>query len=136
MPVVAAKKAVEISRSNNPKAAILEAIGDLSGEEILFNNILVATYIRPERTRGGILLPQSATDEDQYQGKVGLVLKKGPDAFVSDDNIDFGTQNVEVGDWVVYRVGDGWPLAIRSTACRMITDRSIRMRIKNPEDIF
>lgn len=136
MAVIAAQKNVNISRAINTKEGILEAIGDISGEEILFNNILVGIYIRPEKTRGGILLPQSATDEDNYQGKVGLVLKKGADAFKSDENIDFGTQNVEVGDWVVFRVGDGWPLAIRGTACRMITDRAIRMKIKNPEDIF
>lgn len=136
MPVIAAQKNLQISRAPDTKEAILAAIGDLSTEEILFNNILVGIYMRPEKTKTGLFLPQSATDEDSFQCKVGLVLKKGTDAFVSDDNIDFGTQNVDPGDWVVYRVGDGWPLTIRGTACRMITDRAIRMKVKNPEDIF
>lgn len=136
MPVVSASKIIQLSQAKDPKKAILEAIGDLSGEELFHNQILVVTYVRPEKTAGGIIRPQENVGEDEYQGKVGLVVKKGKSAFISDGEQDFLGQDVEIGDWVVYRVGDGWALTIRGTPCRILTDRTIRMKIKNPEDIF
>ena len=136
MPVVSASKIIQLSQAKDPKKAILQAIGDLSGEELFHNQILVVTYVRPEKTAGGIIRQQENVGEDEYQGKVGLVVKKGKSAFISDGEQDFLGQDVEIGDWVVYRVGDGWALTIRGTPCRILTDRTIRMKIKNPEDIF
>jgi co-chaperonin GroES (HSP10) len=136
MPVVSAQKITQLSQAKDPKTAMLEAIGDTSGEELFHNQILVVTYVRPEKTTGGIIRPQTNVGEDEYQGKVGLVVKKGKTAFVSDDEQDFKDQDVDVGDWVVYRVGDGWALTIRGTPCRILTDRTIRMKVKSPEDIF
>lgn len=136
MAVVTAKKTTQISLASDPKQAILDAVGDLSTIDIFHNQILVGIYVRPEKTSGGIIRPQGNVEEDEYQGKVGLVVKKGPSAFLDNDDDDFQGQNVEVGDWVVFRVGDGWQVNIRDTACRILTDRTIRMRIKNPGDIF
>jgi len=136
MNLVAAKNTKIISESQDPKQAILDCIGDLSHIEIFHNQILVGTYVRPNITKGGILRPDVNVKEDEYQGKVGLVLKKGPAAFLDTDLENFLGQNVEVGDWVVYRIGDGWPLTIRDTACRVLTDRTIRIRTKEPSDIY
>jgi co-chaperonin GroES (HSP10) len=136
MSLVAAKNTKTISEAKDPKQAIIELVGDLSHVEIFHNQILVATYVRPSMTKGGILRPDINVKEDEYQGKVGLVLKKGPAAFISGDDGDFMGQNVEIGDWVVYRIGDGWPLTVRDTACRILTDRTIRMRIQDPSDIY
>lgn len=132
MGVAAARKTAELARAKDPKAALLEAVGDLSDERVLYNQILVAVYVRPEITSGGILRPGSNVQEDEYQGKVGLVVKLGPHAFQSEDE-DFGDADIAVGDWVVFRVGDGWSLTVRDTACRMITDRNIRIKTINPE---
>lgn len=136
MAVVTAKKTTQISLASDPKQALLDAVGDLSTFDIFHNQILVAIYVRPEKTAGGIIRPQGNVEEDEYQGKVGLVVKKGPSAFLDNEDDDFQGQNVNEGDWVVFRVGDGWQLTIRDTACRILTDRTIRMRIKNPGDIF
>jgi len=108
-------------------------VGDLGNFDIFHNQILVVTYVRPEKTAGGIIRPGVNVQEDEYQGKVGLVVKVGPTAFLDTEDEDFQGQNVEVGDWVVFRVGDGWQLTIRDTACRILSDRTIRMRIKNRE---
>lgn len=136
MSVISARKTTQIAASNDPKQALLDAVGDLSSFDIFHNQILVAIYVRPDRTKGGIILTDKTIEEDEYQGKVGLVVKKGPSAFVDSEEDDFQGQSVDVGDWVVFRVGDGWQLTIRDTACRILTDRTIRMRIKNPGDIF
>lgn len=135
MGVVTARKTQAISEAADPRKAIQEAVGDLSNYDLFFNQILVGTYVRPEITKGGIIRPNENVKEDEFQGKVGLVLKVGPSAFKSDDE-DFLGQNVEVGDWVVYRASDGWQLTIRDTACRILIDRNIRLRIKDPSDIF
>lgn len=137
MGVVSAKNTIALSMAtSDPKDALFKAVGDLSGYEIFHNQILVAIYVRPEKTAGGIIRPNQNVEEDEYQGKVGLVVKAGPTAFLDSDDLDFQGQTVKVGDWVVFRTGDGWQLTIRDTACRILTDRTIRMRIKNPGDIF
>jgi co-chaperonin GroES (HSP10) len=136
MGVVTARKTAILALASDPKSAMVEAVGDLANYDIFHNQILVVTYIRPERTSGGIIRTSANVDEDEYQGKVGLVVKVGPSAFLDTDDQDFQGQNVKVGDWIVYRAGDGWQLIIRDTACRILTDRTIRMRVKTPGDIF
>lgn len=136
MSVAAARKTSIIAAAKDPKQALFDAVGDLSGYEIFHNQILVAIYVRPNVTAGGILLTDETIKEDEYQGKVGLVVKVGPTAFADSEDTDFKGQNVSVGDWIVFRVGDGWQLTIKDTACRILTDRTVRMKIKNPGDIF
>jgi co-chaperonin GroES (HSP10) len=136
MGVVTARKTAMLAMATDPKKALFDAVGDLSGYDIFHNQILVATYVRPEITAGGIIRPGQNVDEDEYQGKVGLVVKVGPTAFLDTDDQDFCGQSLAPGDWVVYRTGDGWQLTIRDTACRILTDRTIRMRIQSPGDIF
>lgn len=53
----------------------------------LHANVLVATYVRPEKTAGGIIIPGNSIHEDRYQGKVGLVLALGENAYKA------------IGDW-------------------------------------
>src|ERR1700688_2364602 len=107
MGVVTARKTAMLALADDPKKALFEAVGDLSNFDIFHNQILVATYVRPEKTSGGIIRPGQNVDEDEYQGKVGLVVKVGPSAFLNTDEQDFQGQSLLVGDWVVYRTGDG-----------------------------
>lgn len=136
MAVITARKTTQISMSKDPKQGLLDAVGDLSNYDIFHNQILIAVYVRPNVTAGGILLTHTTLKEDEYQGKVGLVVKVGPTAFMDNQEDDFQGQGVSPGDWVVFRTGDGWQLTIRDTACRILTDRTIRMRIKDPGDIY
>lgn|SRR5512139_2907312 len=136
MTVASAIKIGRLSESQDFKTTVWEELGDVSGIEVFLNQILVATYIRSEKTKGGIIRPGINVTEDAYQGKVGLVLKKGPSAFLSDDGTDFLGQTVEVNDYVVYRTGDGWDVTVNGVPCRMLTDKAIKMRIKTPEIIF
>ena len=136
MSVVSARNTQLLSGAQDPKQALFEAVGDISDWKLMHNQILVAIYIRSEKTKGGIIRPGANVQEDEYQGKVGLVVKLGPTAFLDSADESFEGQNVEVGDWVVYRTGDGWQLTIRDTACRILTDRTIRMVVPEPEAIF
>lgn len=137
MSLVIPARAVEaVSKAKDAKTAIEEIVGDLSGVEIFGDYVLVATYIRPEKTRGGVLLPDSVKQEDVWQGKAGLVLKWGPDAFVDHETGLQYDQVVDVGEWCVYFVGDAKALQVNGYPCRLVRDTSIRMKIKNPEAVL
>lgn len=120
----------------DPAKELMDAVGDLSKINVFHNNILCAVYKRPERLASGFYIPESTRKEDEYQGKVVLVLKKGPIAFVDDEKTAFGGQNVEPGDWVVLRSSDGWKLNINGVLCHVIQDVQIKMTIPEPDIAF
>jgi co-chaperonin GroES (HSP10) len=120
----------------DPAKTILDEMGDISGIEIFNNQILCAIYIRPEKTKSGIILTNTTRDEDKWQGKVGLVIKKGPDACVDDTGKWFRNYTIDVGDWVFFRVSDGWSLTVNGVLCRLIDDTDIRGRAPAPDDIY
>jgi co-chaperonin GroES (HSP10) len=120
----------------DPRNELIESIGDISGIKIYNNWILVAVYKRPEKTAGGIILTDNTRKEDEYQGKVGLVVKKGPIAFVDDEKTSFNGQDVELGEWIAFRVSDGWSLEVNGVMCRMLQDTQIRMSIPSPDVIL
>jgi co-chaperonin GroES (HSP10) len=117
------------------KQEIIDEAGDLSEVEVMYNQILVGIWKRPERTKGGIILTDNTRKEDDYQGKVCLVLKMGPAAFQDNDEMHF-TQTAKVGDWVVLRPGDGWQLKVNDRPCRMLLDTSVKMIIPRPEMVY
>lgn len=127
---------MKMLHATDPAAELRAAVGDVSAHELFANQILVAVYKRPEKTATGIYLSDSTRKEDDYQGKVGLVLKMGPQAFVSDSRVDFGDQRVEVGQWIVARPSDGWKLEINGQLCRMIEDTHVKMRVPAPDAVY
>lgn len=136
MSLVAPHATIKKFSESQGKQTILDTIGDLASIQVMQNMVLVATYIRPEKTSGGLYLPDSAKEEDIYQGKVGLVLKLGPTAFVDQEENRFGDLSAKLHDWCVYRVGDAWDLTIRGVHCRLIRDSNIRLVVNDPEEIF
>jgi hypothetical protein len=124
---------------NNPedfKKNVFKILGDLSGVDVMFNMILLAIYIRPEMTAGKIIRPTSNVQEDVWQGKAGLVLKRGPNAFEDDGEYNFHGQTVDVGEWCVFKVGDAWSLNINNVPCRLVRDSNIRLKVKDPGIVF
>lgn len=121
-----------ISTAENPAQAIMDAAGDLSGLEVMGDRVLVGIYMRPEKTKGGIIRPDSNKEEDVYQGKVGLVLKWGPNAFVNPDNGELCEQTIQPGEWGVFMVGDGRQLQVNGLPCRMVKDISFIAKVKDP----
>jgi len=125
----------EVSRSHDPKAGMLAKVGSLKDIDVMYNMVLLAAYVRPERTKGGIIRPGESKEEDIWQGKTGLVLKLGPDAFEDDNDTSFNGQKAEVGEWVVFKGGDAWQLTIGDWPCRLVRDSSIKMKVKDPSII-
>lgn len=128
---------IQMLHEVDPKEALLKQIGDSYQKFDIFNTqVLLAVYIRPEKTKGGIMLANKTRDEDRFQSKVGLILKKGPSAFVDDEGKWFNGLTISEGDWLVFRPSDGWNLTINGVLCRMLDDTSTRMRIQHPDDVY
>lgn len=136
MTVLSASKIEQISQASDPKAAIIKAVGDLSKTRICSDLVLLGTYIRNEKTAGGIIRPKEVLQEDEYQGKVGVVLKSGPMAYGDWEDDDTRGDNAVPGTWVVYAIKDAWPVQINGTACRFIPYDKIRMVIPDPSMVF
>lgn len=131
------KASVAMLHADDPRKDILDKIGDISNLSILHNRILVATYIRPEKTKGGIILTESTRDEDEYQGKVGLVIAIGPRAFVDDEDAKFHGQSVKLGDWVYYHPHDGKQLKIKGVHCRLFAyETQIVGTVEHPDAVW
>jgi co-chaperonin GroES (HSP10) len=120
----------------DPKKDLLKRIGDIKDIEIYNNQILVAVYIRPEKTIGGIIIPDENRNEDKTQGKVGLVLKKGPDAFNDESGQWFKDVKVKDNDWVIFRPSDGWTITVNKVVCRILDDVNVRGRIQHPDQVW
>ena len=108
---------------------------------VQLGDVVVALWARgeEERTPGGIIVPGATRDENIYQGKCGLVLMMGPQAFEDDPDRDppiVWPVKAEVGDWVVFRVSDGWPFLIGEQHCRLVNERGIRMVVDRPDVVF
>ena len=98
-------------------------------------------------------MPEARVQESIYQGKVGLVLALGDEAFRYRDGYAFFSRKKDEsdeaydlrvadltpkrGDWVFYRpIGTLWKCAIKGFACQFVRDVEIKGRILNPDAIF
>ncbi len=127
---------IAMLHEKDPKQVLLEQVGDLSKIEVFNMQVLVAVYIRPEKTKSGLYLSDKARDEDRYQSKVGLIIKKGPTAFVDKDGEWFSGLEIKEGDWIVFRPSDGWNITVNGALCRMLDDMSVRARIEHPDQVW
>lgn len=134
--LASASKIEQISRSTDPKAAILKAVGDLKDQDIFNDLVLVGTYIRNEKTAGGIYRPKETLQEDEFQGKVGLVLKVGPGAYADWEDDASRGRNAQLHTWVVFAIKDTWPAQINGTPCRFVPYERLRMRVTDPALVF
>jgi len=120
----------------DPAKVLNDELGNLDDIQVFNNEVLVAIYVRPEKTNSGIILPGQTRDEDRHQGKVGLVVKMGLQAFDDPNNQWFKGTKVKVGDWVYFRVTDGWSINVHGVSCRMIDDTDIRGVTKYPDAVW
>lgn len=129
----------EIAAASDQRAAILAATASAVKDiDVMRNRVLIATYVIPEKTAGGIIRIDKALDESRFQGKVGLILKKGPGAFKFDSTMDINHPSVEpdIGEWVFYRAADTWECGISGVSCRFIYDDLIVGRVSDPDSIY
>ena len=125
-----------MNHSVDPKKVILDEMGDISKVELFNNQVLVAIYMRPEKTASGILLPGQTRDEDKYQGKAGLVIKLGPNAFGETTDNLFNGVDVNLHDWVYFKPSDVWSITVHGVLCRILDDTAVRGKIDAPDVVW
>lgn len=133
---------VVMMHEEDPRDALLRKVGELPDDIVWKNQVLCAVYERPDvKTRGGLLLPDSNREEDRFQGKVALIIKLGPDAFVDDEKWTFKHKGV-VGDWIWFRTSESHAFTLntefasKGILCRVIDDDQIRGRLPHPDMIW
>lgn len=123
----------------DPGDAIRRELGDVLDDfDIAAQGVLVATYKRPDdiQTTGKILLPHEAVKDDEFQSKVGLVVKLGRRAFMDDEHIQWHGFRCGLGAWVMFRSSDGIRMEVSGVHCRLISDTYLKMKIPHPDAVF
>lgn len=128
--------AMVMSHDTDPRETLVRSLGNLKDVEIFNDQVLCAVYMRPQKTKSGIFLPDQHRDEDRFQSKVGVIVKMGESAFNDDTGVWFKGLRFSIGDWVVYRASDGWSLTINNVLCRLLDDTKIRGRIQHPDTVW
>lgn len=132
--------AMTMVHEKDPRQEIWEKIGNLDEWKVFHNDVLIAVYMRPDQVKlkggGSLYIPDQTRAEDANQGKAGMVLKKGPLAFKSDENFDFCGQDVEPGDWISIWVSDGRKVMVNGVLCRLVADRDIQLGIPRPDAVW
>jgi co-chaperonin GroES (HSP10) len=120
----------------DPANEIMKSIGSLDEFELTGDQVLLGVYIRPEKTKSGIILSDKTRDEDMHQGKAGLVLKTGPIAFKYSEGYAYEGPVPNIGQWVAMWVTDGRKISINSVLCRIVSSEQVRMIIPAPDVVF
>src|SRR5215472_14219819 len=124
----------------DPREELWEKLGDLTDYKVFHNMVLIAVYLRPDTValKGGgkLYLSDQTRAEDANQGKAGMVVMKGPMAFVSDEHFDFKGQDVEPGDWVSIWVSDGRKVNVNGVLCRLVADRDFQLGVPRPDAVW
>lgn len=121
---------------DDQKAMLLAMLGDMSGQQPLGNRVLVATYVTPQVSKGGILFIDKRKDASRFEGKVGLVIAVGAAAFRYDGAFPWEGPRPAVGDWIWYRASDAPERWIKDVSCRTIEDNLIEGITADPSVIY
>jgi len=124
-----------MSHDEDPKQNLLDQLGDISQVELFHNQVLLAVYLRPEKTKSGLILTANHLDEDKYQSKVGLLVKRGPLAFEQDGDW-FTGMTFQDHEWLIFRPSDGWSITVNGVLCRIFDDISIKGRAPHPDSVY
>jgi hypothetical protein len=126
---------------NDPRQFLLDRCALWANRCTVFHNwIITATYFLPdyERFASGqkIYRPETTQDEALWQGKVGLVIAKGPLAFVDDEAVKFRGQDVKIGDWLQYDILEARQFTIEQVHCRRLKDTQVFARWDDPRMVY
>ena len=97
--------------------------------------LLILPFSPPEKTKGGIVIAKQTLEKERIATVVGLVVRKGPDAYSDPDKFPDGPWCKE-GDWVIFGRYAGARFNIDGGDMRLLNDDEILATVNNPEDIL
>lgn len=133
---------VTFQHKTDPRQDILDRLGALPEGVVQFSRILVAVYQPPmvDRTEGGVILTPVMQSEDLeeylWQGKVGLIVAMGSQAYVDDEATKFHGVRNRVGDWVWFRPSNGDACEVNGVFCRVFSESGIFGPIPHPDYVW
>jgi hypothetical protein len=127
--------------ARDPKGFLLDRCSLwLPSCHLMHNLVLCATYYLPPFDILPNGTPWYRTDtshnEALWQGKVGLVIAKGPMAFVDEPGISFHDQDVAIGDWVQWDIHDARQCTFDRIHCRYLKDTQIIAKWDDPRLVY
>lgn len=129
-------------KSGDVRGEHLRFLGDISGIEVFGDLVMVMSFAERTKTGGGIILTDQTHEEARFQGKSGLVVAVGPQAFVDDARATFAGQSVQPGDWVMTRPSDGLEFAKvcddqrGAVTLRLFRDVHIQAKLADPRLVW
>ena len=96
--------------------------------------VLVKPVSIKNKTKGGILLPDSTKDDIAYLTTVGRVLKLGDLAYADKEKFPLGSWCQE-GDYVAYGKLIGQKFVYKSVKLLLLFDDQIIMKLDNPASL-
>ena len=97
--------------------------------------ILVLPFQMKEKTRGGVILAETAIERQQVASQCGLVLAMGLDCYRDKEKFREGPW-CKIGEWVLFARYAGSRIKIEGGEVRMLNDDEVLATIKNPEDLL
>lgn len=125
------KDNTEIDLTNFSKE---EEIAKFKDIEVKGWTILVRLYMGSKKTAGGIFLPDTAHDEQQYKSCVGLVVGKAKAVYL-DPRYDQTGPWCEIGDWVVFPRHAGYKIFYNEIPLFVLKEDAIDLVILDPTKI-
>jgi len=97
--------------------------------------IMILPFKIKEKTKGGIVIADTAREREQVATVVGLVLKLGSDAYTDPAKFPHGAWCKEQ-DWVVFGRYAGARIPIDGGEIRLLNDDEVLATIDDPESIL
>ena len=97
-------------------------------------HILVRPISIKEKTKGGLLLPDSVRDDIAYLTTVGKVLVIGDDAYMDEGKFPNGPW-CEAGNYVCYGKHTGQKFFYKGIKLLLLYDDQISMVVEDPKDL-
>lgn len=117
----------------------IETVTAKSRPRVYGHDILVAVYNRADqKSKGGILIP-GTNREDEFQGKVGMVVAVGP--MCCEENSPgyqawFGDEAPKRGDWVILNTRDGFSVLMGDMLFRLVEWKYLRLGADTPDGVM
>lgn len=141
-----ATKVIPVSHKTDPKKVIWDALkGHLDKVEVTSGDVLVCVYERPTTIKMKDALGRevefdigatSRTQEDKFQGIVGMVVKVGPSFHEKHSRMLGLEARLALGDWVAFRTNDAISFVLEDRAMRLLEGNFIRMRLADPDCVI
>lgn len=132
------ERAMLMVHEKDPKQEIWDEVNKyLPDVTINGTDLLIAVYVRPEKTASGLILTRTTQKEDNYQGIVGLVVAIGP--CVGDDETVqriFAGKAPKLNDWVVFNGGDTWQFKLGDRTMRLLPANYVRLVVARPDIVI